>query len=148
MRKHVAGVIMYCKVKGRYRVFLVTPGGPLYKNREEWGIPKGHLDGDEEPIDAAKRELKEETGLSVKKGRLFYVGRSSRPGKTLYAYGYQASGKEKFKGSKMFTMEWPKGSGKMKEFPEIRDGKWFDIADAMLLVPEIQRPLLEKLFLS
>lgn len=29
-----------------------------------WGFPKGHLEGDEQPAEAAKRETEEETGLA------------------------------------------------------------------------------------
>jgi ADP-ribose pyrophosphatase YjhB (NUDIX family) len=31
---------------------------------ENWGLPKGHIEGDESPEDAALREVTEETGLS------------------------------------------------------------------------------------
>jgi len=30
---------------------------------ENWGLPKGHIEGDESPIEAAVREITEETGL-------------------------------------------------------------------------------------
>jgi 8-oxo-dGTP pyrophosphatase MutT (NUDIX family) len=31
---------------------------------DNWGLPKGHIEGDESPVDAAIREVAEETGLS------------------------------------------------------------------------------------
>lgn len=31
---------------------------------ENWGLPKGHLEGDETPLEAALREVAEETGLT------------------------------------------------------------------------------------
>jgi 8-oxo-dGTP pyrophosphatase MutT (NUDIX family) len=31
---------------------------------DNWGLPKGHIEGDESPVDAAVREVAEETGLS------------------------------------------------------------------------------------
>lgn len=49
-------------------VFRRVPGGaPKYllirDSYNNWGFPKGHLEGDESPADAAKRETAEETGL-------------------------------------------------------------------------------------
>jgi glycogen(starch) synthase len=34
-------------------------------DRDEWVLPKGHLEMDEQPEDAAVREVREETGLEV-----------------------------------------------------------------------------------
>lgn len=31
---------------------------------DNWGLPKGHIEGDESPVDAAVREVAEETGLN------------------------------------------------------------------------------------
>jgi 8-oxo-dGTP pyrophosphatase MutT (NUDIX family) len=49
-------------------VFRRIPGeGPLYllirDSYNNWGFPKGHLEGDESPAQAALRETEEETGL-------------------------------------------------------------------------------------
>jgi 8-oxo-dGTP pyrophosphatase MutT (NUDIX family) len=49
-------------------VFRRVPGeGPKYllirDSYNNWGFPKGHLEGDESPADAALRETAEETGL-------------------------------------------------------------------------------------
>ena len=38
-----------------------------------WGVPGGFLNANEQPIDAAKREVFEETGLVVDKLEMFYV---------------------------------------------------------------------------
>src|SRR5215212_5663387 len=50
-------------------VFRRVPGeGPKYllirDSYNNWGFPKGHLEGDESPAEAALRETAEETGLS------------------------------------------------------------------------------------
>lgn len=49
-------------------VYRPTPGGPEFlvlKDRYgNWGLPKGHVEEAEEPIEAAMRECREETGLT------------------------------------------------------------------------------------
>jgi len=44
-----------------------------------------------------------------------------------------------------FEMEWPRGSGKLKEFPEIDRAAWFDLATAEEKIVAGQRPLLGRL---
>src|ERR1700676_1767355 len=34
-------------------------------HREVWALPKGHPDGDETPLEAATREVREETGVEA-----------------------------------------------------------------------------------
>ncbi len=42
-------------------------------NKYEWCIPGGHIEENEKPIDAAVRELKEETNLDLNKNNLFLI---------------------------------------------------------------------------
>lgn len=56
-------------------ILLVKP----FKSRESWGIPKGHIEPDESHEACAKREVYEETGVSVR-----LIARMS-PVKTSYA---------------------------------------------------------------
>ncbi len=37
----------------------------IFHNKGHWGFPKGHKDGDETDLEAAQRELEEETGLNI-----------------------------------------------------------------------------------
>jgi 8-oxo-dGTP pyrophosphatase MutT (NUDIX family) len=57
--REAAGYIVYCG-HGAKRRFL------LLRNRRHgtWGFPKGHLKPGESPREAARRELREETGIS------------------------------------------------------------------------------------
>jgi predicted NUDIX family NTP pyrophosphohydrolase len=52
--------------KGNLEVLLVHPGGPFWRTRDTdaWSIPKGELDGEEDPEVAARREFSEELGIS------------------------------------------------------------------------------------
>ncbi len=46
-----------------------------------WALPGGHVDPDEEPVDAAVRELEEETGIEVAAGDLLHLGCWDAPGR-------------------------------------------------------------------
>ena len=52
-----AGVIPLRRVAGGWRILVLR----AYKN---WDFPKGRVEPGEEPLDAAKREATEETGLT------------------------------------------------------------------------------------
>ncbi len=67
MPKHSAGVVLYRRRPGGLEVFLVHPGGPFWAGKDEgaWSIPKGEYPPAEDPLAAAFRELKEETGCAA-----------------------------------------------------------------------------------
>ena len=54
------GVIPLRKRESEWEVFVV-----LHRGGNHWGFPKGRRHGEETPQEAAKRELKEETGLDL-----------------------------------------------------------------------------------
>jgi predicted NUDIX family NTP pyrophosphohydrolase len=72
MSKKSAGILLYRTKNKILEVLLVHPGGPFWLKKDEgaWTIPKGELNADEKPFDAAIREMKEETGYYFK--RRFY----------------------------------------------------------------------------
>lgn len=51
--------------------FVIEEGQPLYlitlHHKGHWAFPKGHSEGSETPLEAAHRELLEETGLEPKR---------------------------------------------------------------------------------
>ena len=53
-----AGAVIFREEKGRILFLLIYSA----RNRV-WGFPKGHVEAGESEKDAAKREIKEETGL-------------------------------------------------------------------------------------
>ena len=57
MSKQSAGILLYRNINKPLEVFLVHPGGPFFKNKDEgsWSIPKGEFLDDEEALAAAKR---------------------------------------------------------------------------------------------
>src|SRR3972149_10468886 len=60
-----AGLLLYRR-RGELEVFLVHPGGPFWAKKDSgaWSIPKGESD-EEDPLVAAQREFKEETGFEI-----------------------------------------------------------------------------------
>ncbi|WP_112231449.1 NUDIX domain-containing protein [Lentzea atacamensis] len=49
------------------RVLLIHACDPLDRGRDWWELPGGGLDEGEEPVDAARREVAEETGMIVRR---------------------------------------------------------------------------------
>ena len=64
--KKSAGILIYRRTP-ELEVFLVHPGGPFWAKKDlgSWSLPKGEFEDDEDPLDAARRELAEETGFAV-----------------------------------------------------------------------------------
>jgi len=147
MPKKSAGLLLYRKKRGSMEVFLVHPGGPFWANKDDgaWSIPKGEFDAGEEALEAAKREFREETGLAA-------VGeyRPLKPirqtgGKVVHAWAVDCDLDAGAVKSDTFSMEWPRGSGKMREFQEIDRAEWFKIDSARRKILKSQLGLLEQL---
>jgi predicted NUDIX family NTP pyrophosphohydrolase len=66
MVKRSAGILLYRRIRGSLQVLLIHPGGPYWqlKDAGAWSIPKGLIGVGEEPLLAAKREFREETGTT------------------------------------------------------------------------------------
>ena len=55
------GACVYNVSEGTIYLLLVRP----FKDRDSWGVPKGHINPDESVHDCARREVFEETGIDV-----------------------------------------------------------------------------------
>jgi predicted NUDIX family NTP pyrophosphohydrolase len=126
---------------------LVHPGGPFWTNKDTgaWSIPKGEFEESENPLDAARRELHEETGilLNGKLHELTPVKLAS--GKLVYAWAAAQDADIENISSNYFEMEWPPKSGVKKSFPEIDKAGWFTIAEARHKINSGQLPFLSEL---
>ena len=144
MAKQSAGLLPYRTKNGMLEVFLVHPGGPFWKNKDAgaWSIAKGEFVG-ESPLEAAKRELKEETGFSVRGPFIELVPIKQKGGKWVYAWAVQADfDPDKLK-SNTFTVTY--ASGGSKEFPEVDRAGWFIVEEAKEKIIEAQARLIDDL---
>lgn len=147
MPKKSAGLLLYRQVGRSVEVFLVHPGGPFWAKKDEgaWSIPKGEIGDGEEPLEAAKREFQEETGLAPK-GRFDALEPVKQAGgKVVYAWSVEGDFDASAIRSNKVSMEWPPRSGNMQEFPEVDRGAWFGIAAARKRILKGQAPLLEQI---
>jgi predicted NUDIX family NTP pyrophosphohydrolase len=142
-----AGILLYRKRQGRLEVFLVHPGGPLWAKRDRgaWSIPKGLFDAPEEPLAAARREFREETGFEASGAPLALTPRQQPSGKWIHAWAVKGDVDPAKLHSNTFKMEWPRGSGKQQEFPEVDRGEWFVLDEARRRILPGQVPFLDEL---
>ncbi|MGN6293530.1 MAG: NUDIX domain-containing protein [Chitinophagaceae bacterium] len=147
MKKQSAGILLY-RFRGKIiEVFLVHPGGPFWKNKYAgaWSIPKGEYEETEDPLTAAIREFKEETGHAIKGPFLPLTSIKQKSGKWVHAWALEGELDETKVQSNSFEMEWPPGSGKQQAFPEIDKAAWFSLQEAKEKVNPAQVSLLHEL---
>lgn len=148
MPKTSAGLLMYRFQDERLEVFLVHPGGPFFKNKNIWGIPKGEQHDDEDLLETAKREFSEETGINLKPNAKYYeLGSITYPnGKIIYAWAFEDGSFNPGRlVSNTFKMKWPPVIGKLQEFPEIDKGDYFPLEEASKLINPAQKDFLARL---
>src|SRR6059036_3245168 len=129
MAKTSAGLLMFRLRDGEPEVLLVHPGGPFWAKKDEgaWSIPKGEFEAGEDPLEASRRELEEETGI-VARGTFVPLGSArQKSGKLVHAWALEQDADAASIRSNTFTLEWPPRSGHMREFPEVDRAAWFDL---------------------
>ena len=103
---------------------------------------------DEDPLAAAKREFKEETGQSIDGNFIPLNPVTLKSGKIVYAWAVEGDLDHENIFSNLFEMEWPPKSGKKQSFPEIDRAEWFDVEIAKQKINSGQVGLIESLSLS
>jgi predicted NUDIX family NTP pyrophosphohydrolase len=146
MEKKSAGLLMYRRHGRDLEVLLIHPGGPFWAGKEDgaWSIPKGEFT-DEEPLAAAQREFREETGYSVAGDFLPLTAIKQAGGKRVYAWAVAGDCDAGAIQSNTFTMEWPPHSGRHRTYPEADRAAWFSLPQARRKILKSQQPLLDEL---
>ena len=142
-----AGLVMFRRGAQGLQVLLVHPGGPYFQNRDEgiWTIPKGELDGDEDPLAAAQREFAEETGLQPCGPFLPLGSIRQKAGKVVHAWAFEGDCDPASLASNEFDLEWPPKSGRTARFPEVDRAEFFSVQQARQKINPAQMPLVETL---
>lgn len=142
-----AGILLYHWEKNVLQLFLVHPGGPFWKNKDEgaWTIPKGEFGEHEDPLEAAFRELEEETGFRLR-GKAISLGHTiQRGGKKVFAWALEAEIDASKIKSNLFELDWPPRSGKKQQFPEIDRAAWFTVEVARQKINPSQALFIDEL---
>lgn len=142
-----AGLLLYRFAPG-LEVWLAHMGGPFWARKDAgaWSIPKGLYQEPETPLAAALREFEEEMGVPAPAQEFALLGEfRQRSGKVVTAYSAEFDFRLDHLVSNTFPLEWPKGSGRIQDFPEVDDARWFPLEQARTKVVKGQLPLLDEL---
>ena len=148
MPKLSSGLLLFRRREGRLEVLLVHPGGPFWRLRDAggWSLPKGEHQPAEDSLRAARREFAEELGTQPPAGEAIELGAVKQPsGKLIHAWALEADEDVSEIHSNSFELEWPRGSGEVRQFPEVDRAGWFDLATAREKLIAGQHPLLDLL---
>ncbi len=150
MSKTSAGLLMYRIREGDLEVFLVHPGGPYWRNKDDgaWTIPKGEVEPGEDYLEAAMREFQEETGVAPTEPFWPPSATVQKAGKTVWAWAFEGNLNPSELRSNTFELEWPPRSGRRQEFPEVDRADFFGLSEAHEKILPGQRPLLAELELA
>jgi predicted NUDIX family NTP pyrophosphohydrolase len=142
-----AGILLYRRRGGGLEVFLVHPGGPFWASKDAgaWSIPKGEIDPTEEPLAAARREFREETGLAAEGHVQPLAPITQAGGKVVQAWALEGDLDPAALCSNTFSIEWPPRSGRQQSFPEVDRAAWLPLDAARRKINRAQVALLDEL---
>ncbi|MDC7340128.1 NUDIX domain-containing protein [Streptomyces lydicus] len=143
-----AGLLLHRRSGDGVEVLLAHMGGPLWARRDTgaWTVPKGEYVPPEEALDAARREFEEELGMPPPDGRYVPLGDVRQSGgKVVTVWAVEGDLDPERIEPGTFEMEWPRGSGVLRSFPEIDKVAWFTPEAAGERLIKGQRAFLERL---
>lgn len=143
-----AGLLLFRRRGASIEVLLGHMGGPFWAGKDAgaWSIPKGECDPEEDPFSVALREFREEIGLDLPAMEFVDLGpvEQSRA-KVVHVWAAEGDLDLRDSVSNTFALEWPKGSGTIRDFPEIDRVAWLDIDTARTKVVRGQVAVLDRL---
>jgi predicted NUDIX family NTP pyrophosphohydrolase len=142
-----AGVLLFRRRGGQVEVLLAHPGGPFWASKDAgaWTIPKGLAEADEELLSAARREFAEETGFRADGPFLSLGNVRQKSGKVVHAWACEGDADPAALVSNRIWIEWPAGSGKRIEIPEVDRCNWFAPAEARTKINPAQAAFIDRL---
>jgi predicted NUDIX family NTP pyrophosphohydrolase len=148
---HSAGILLYRLTDAAEpQVWIAHMGGPFWARKQDaaWSIPKGEYQPGEDPFVAARREFQEEIGVPAPEAQYAGLGdfRQSS-GKVVTVFAAETDFALDRLVSNTFKLEWPKGSGMLREFPEVDDARWVGLAEARVNLVRGQLAVLDALTL-
>lgn len=147
--KRSAGLLLYRRGEANsIEVLLVHPGGPFWAGKDEhaWSIPKGEYDDEEDPQHTAQREFEEELGSPPPSGPWIDLGELKQPSrKMIRVWAVEGDLDATAMVSNTFELEWPRGSGNVRAYPEVDRAGWFDLASARHKLHKGQVPFIDTL---
>ena len=149
MTRQSAGILLYrLTLNATLEVLIVHMGGPFWQRKDEgaWSIPKGEREEGEEMLTAALREFEEELGSPLPPVRLVALGEIRQSsGKQIVAFAGEGDFDAENIHSNTFTMEWPRGSGRQQQFPEIDRAAWVSPEEARVKLARNQVEFVDRL---
>jgi predicted NUDIX family NTP pyrophosphohydrolase len=147
MANQSAGILLFRRKNDGVDFFLVHPGGPFWQKKDigAWTIPKGEFDGNEEALEAAKREFREETGVTLSGNFIELTPVKQKAGKLIYAWALEKDLDSTSITSNSFKIEWPPKSGRFREYPEVDKAEWFSEHEAKEKINPAQVGLVDEL---
>jgi len=142
-----AGILLWRRKEGEPQILLAHFGGPYWAKKDAgaWAIPKGLIEEDETPEQAARREFREELGAAFAGELVPLPPLRQKGGKSVEAFAGEGEFDAASLTSNRFTMEWPPRSGQFDSYPEVDRAAWFTLAEAEAKILPSQRPLLDAL---
>lgn len=122
-------------------------GGPFWARKDDgaWTFPKGLPEGDESPLETARREFTEELGLPAPETGYVEIGEVKQSGgKVVHAWAVETDLDPESVTPGTFEMEWPPRSGRTQEFPEVDRVAWVSPDVARRLLVTAQRAFVDR----
>ena len=142
-----AGLLLFRRTSGALELFVAHPGGPFWRDRDvgAWTIPKGAVEEGEDLLAAAVREFIEETSITPVPPFLSLGSVRQKAGKTIHAWAWEGDADADAIRSNSMKTEWPRGSGRWIEYPEVDRCAWLPPDEARRRLNPAQAELVGRL---